>query len=702
MLSRPVYFDVLTVCLHRVTGVYFKSLYSPTPEVKEVAHEGLRMVLLHQSRLPRELLQSGLRPILMNLADPKRLSIPGLEGLARLLELLTNYFKVEIGQKLLDHFRFVADPQTLQNASKSPLPENESITKLVRLANIFHLLPSAANIFLDDLVNAIVETESKMHFSGASPFSEPLARYLDRFSSDAIEFLKRHINLPNHCRTFRSILHAKLAPNLLRGLVAQSSTIIRTCLESEECSNILAGLYLCSDLAELVPQWLTANQSILDTVLALWISDAKSADRSAPLGDVTQRYRLMLTILMKALEETPRIDLLFDIILVFTLDLPLDLIKISQFLYRLVALSDNLFYRRNILLRFCLWFDDLSQPWSHKTFFLQYVISPMILVHASRSSTKEGLLDDDLIQWFHTRIWQPMADDSAFPGADDLFKIELLHFTTILVHQYPDTLHGVKKVILKSTWHYVTSEDPVVKQTACLLAARFFEAFEGTQKFLLGLWTGLLRPPHLSEGKALVRQALDILAPVLLRSQSNESGYPQWAKNTRRLLAEEGTGWSQIGLIYQLIVRQASLFYPVRALFIPHMVNYLNKLGLSSSSTPESRLLSVDMVQVIFDWEQRITAPSRNEQTSSAEDYVGSAWVTPLVFRESMVSYLVRLATTPPETQSRPLIVQRALTLLRIVVGPSGWGDVTVKLPFFLRALEQVSYIYCSISYAHL
>ena len=68
-----------------MTGVYFKSLYSPTPEVKQVAHEGLRMVLTHQARLPKELLQTGLRPILMNLADPKRLSIPGLEGLARLL-----------------------------------------------------------------------------------------------------------------------------------------------------------------------------------------------------------------------------------------------------------------------------------------------------------------------------------------------------------------------------------------------------------------------------------------------------------------------------------------------------------------------------------------------------------------------------------------------------------------------------------------
>lgn len=92
----------------------------------------------------------------MNLVDRKRLSVSGLEGLARLLELLTNYFKVEIGHKLLDHFRIVADPQMLLAACRLPLFENEGITKLVRLANIFHLLPSSAHMFLDNLVNAIV------------------------------------------------------------------------------------------------------------------------------------------------------------------------------------------------------------------------------------------------------------------------------------------------------------------------------------------------------------------------------------------------------------------------------------------------------------------------------------------------------------------------------------------------------------------
>lgn len=646
------------------------------------------MVLTHQSRLPRELLQTGLRPILMNLADPKRLSISGLEGLARLLELLTNYFKVEIGHKLLDHFRVVADPQMLQASSRLPLTENEGITKLVRLANIFHLLPSAANIFLENLVNAIVQTEAQMHFSGRSPFSEPLAKYLNRYPVDAVEFFMRHLHFPRHVRTLRSILQAKLAPGLLRELASRTSTIVGTCFDGREPTLILPGLLICTDLADLVPDWLQENQDAIDAMLNLWSINPSSLEQSGPpVGEITQRYKLLANIFIKALRQTPRIDLLFDLVAIFSHTLPIDLIHVSQFLYEHVAFSNDLAFRRNVLTRFIIWFRDTSVPWSHKTHFLRFVFTPTILVHAARSPTKTGLIDESLVNKLHMHIWQPMNDDATLNDADDSVKIELLHLTTVMVHRYPELLPDAKKDIIRCAWHYITSEDAVVKQTAYLLAARFFEAFEGPQKFHLRVWTGLLKPPH-TEGKTLTRQALDIIAPVLLRSQSPDTGYPQWAKTTRRLLAEEGAGWQQIGMIYQLIVRQAALFYPVRALFIPHIVNYVPKLGLAPSASNETRLLSIEILQVIFDWEQKATASK--DDISTAASTSTDAWITPLPFRESMVSYLVRLATTAQEQQGRKDIVSRALSLLRLMVGPGGWSDVTFKLHYFSRALEQV------------
>ncbi|RDB22695.1 Transcription-associated protein 1 [Hypsizygus marmoreus] len=668
----------------RVTSVYFKSLYSSNPDVKEVAHEGLRMVLTHQSRLPKELLQTGLRPILMNLADPKRLSVPGLEGLARLLELLTNYFKVEIGHKLLDHFRIVADPQMLMDSSRLPLSNNEGITKLVRLANIFHLLPSAANIFLENLVNAIVQTESQMHFSTQSPFSEPLAKYLDRYPVEGVEFFLQHLNFPRHLRTFRSIIEARLAPNVERELASRTSHIVTTFLRGTDMSYALPAMLLFRDIARSMPNWVAENPYVIDSLLEVWHSEVPQPEQSAVVvPEVIQRHNIMLDIFMEASKQSPRIDLIFEIVSVFTRNLGMDLVRITDFLCHHVALTEDVLFRRNILVRFLTWFRDPSYSWSHKAHFLRYVVTPTLVVHASRPAPREQLLDSDFVDQIHRIIWRPINEIEAFAETDDMFKIEVLHFTTVMVHQYSELLEDVKKEIIKCAWHYITATDVIVKQTAYLLAARFFAAFQTPQKFILRAWTGLLRSPQ-SEGKTALRQeALATLAPSLPRADAAESWPPMWAKTTRRLLAEEGV--AQHIAVYQLVVKQPDLFFPVRFLFIPHMANSLNRIGMSTTSTPDSRLLSVDLLQVIFNWEEKATQALRSSTHSSSE----SVWLTPLGFRENMVSYLVRLATMPHDATTRNVLVPRALTLLQTLVGSNGWTDVTVGLRFFSRTLEQ-------------
>ncbi|KAJ6802831.1 putative transformation/transcription domain-associated protein [Iris pallida] len=51
-------------------------------------------LVIQQLRMPKDLLQWSLRPILVNLAHTKFLTMPLLQGLARLLELLSNWFNV--------------------------------------------------------------------------------------------------------------------------------------------------------------------------------------------------------------------------------------------------------------------------------------------------------------------------------------------------------------------------------------------------------------------------------------------------------------------------------------------------------------------------------------------------------------------------------------------------------------------------------
>ncbi|KAG1846275.1 hypothetical protein F4604DRAFT_188209 [Suillus subluteus] len=126
----------------------------------------------------------------------------------------------------------------------------------------------------------------------------------------------------------------------------------------------------------------------------------------------------------------------------------------------------------------------MSYPWAQKTFSLRFVLMPTILIQAN-SPNKEGLLDMDFITPLHRVIWQPMTDMTSFPDANDMFMIELLHLTTVLIHHFPELIEDVKKDIISCAWHYITSEDAVVKQMAYLLAVHFFEAFDTPQKFIL-------------------------------------------------------------------------------------------------------------------------------------------------------------------------------------------------------------------------
>ena len=495
----------------RITGVYFKSLYSSSPEVKDVAHDGLRTVLEHQNRLPKDLLQTGLRPILMNLADPKRLSIAGLEGLARLLKLLTNYFKVEIGSKLLDHFRIIADAEMLKKAARGPLCDNDEITKLVRLVNIFHLLPSAANVFLPELVNVVVHTEAQLHSTSRSPFSEPLGKFLDRYPTESVDLFFRFIHMPRFVRTLRNILQSNMAPLVQRELAARSQDFVDKCFRSANPSLVMPGLLLCSDLVELVPSWTAANGGVIDAILTLWTNVlGHRSDNTSSTAESARMHKLMLNILIKTMEESPRIDILFEIVAAYSRPLAVDLTYLTRLLYGHVALNGSALFRRNILTRFLVWFDDKSYPWSFKTYFLRYIITPMILIHTMRPKDSETLFDRNILARLHDRIWKHLSDN-AFKEAGDMFIIELLHLTTIMLHRCPQLLVDAKKEIIRHAWPFITHDDTVVKQTVNLLAALFFEAYDSPAKPILTVWTGLLRPPH-PEVRTLVQQAL-VLSP---------------------------------------------------------------------------------------------------------------------------------------------------------------------------------------------
>ncbi|CEG78709.1 hypothetical protein RMATCC62417_13277 [Rhizopus microsporus] len=513
----------------RIIQVFFKSLYSSTPEVVEAAHRGLKQVLSQQSKLPRELLQQGLRPILSNLSNHQKLTVSGLEGLARLLELLTVYFKVEIGKKLLDHLTQLADPSALQEAAGTALCNNHSVKIIVAILNVFHLLPAAAHIFLDSLVSAVLKMESHLRCSVSSPFRPNLIKYLNRYPAEAVAYFYDRLDRPQYSHLFIDILGVENAVQLRDEVSKSTSQLLEKTLKVPGDSSLhYQGVLIVREMVRYDTNWLSGQPDVLAALIELWRSP--------------------------------------------------------------------------------------------------------------------------------------------------------------------------------------------------------------TRKIVIQIYAALLRS-HLSEARPLVRQGLDIISPVLPSrvSQTANERIPTWIRLTRKVIVEDTHSISQMVNVYQLLVRHPELFYDYREHFLPQIVNALPKLGLFQNVTPENKLLTVELAELIYNWEQKrlqhqarkdegnhgpvatpekrlleqpsTDAPSKKlkkendsgevKSVPTATESVTSVtnaskrYVPPLALRENIIGFLVRLACTiyNPTDAMQKKLVQRVLELIKNFLQPSFWPDVHVKFIHLERTL---------------
>merc|ERR1712060_22467 len=108
------------------------------------------------------------------------LTLSLLSGLSRLLELLSSWFNVTLGEKLLEHLRKWTDPDALASGPRAWKP-SEEMKVAGGICELFHFLPLAASKFVVPLVDVVqeIETRSNIDFV-SSPLRMPTIRFLAR------------------------------------------------------------------------------------------------------------------------------------------------------------------------------------------------------------------------------------------------------------------------------------------------------------------------------------------------------------------------------------------------------------------------------------------------------------------------------------------------------------------------------------------
>jgi transformation/transcription domain-associated protein len=674
----------------------------------------MKDVLAQQNKLPKDVLQQGLRPILVNLADAKRLSVSGLDGLSRFLELLNNYFKVEIGTKLLDHFVTLADPQMLAKAAQSPIEDNTDISRMSRLINVFRLLPSTGVQYLKPLTAHVVDAEAALQQSAPGPFTENIARYLDRYHVEGAANLIDNIHNPRYVQTYRDIIASGHAPQLVNSISARVDEICHICLgDLEAFDTVILGLHLLRTLADTSPSWLSERDSVVASMVTIW-RGILHASRTRQSVDLSESHWqeipvLILGMFMTTLRNKRHTALLFHVVEIYEIRTSFDKSVANFFLYEQVALIDSLEYRQECLEHFMTLYENRDISWAFKVNALRLIVVPTLRVYYVQPND-DSLLSTSLVHKLTASLWKPYASTAEARKRDDTLLIEIMALTTVVVVDCPK-IADWRKDAFRVAWMGINLLEPTVKLMAYVLTSRFIDKFETPAKFTRLCWIGLLRLKE-SEGRALYRQAVNNIAGCLsIRDPVPTQGVPEWAVRLRTTLVEEGQSASQLVTVCEVLVAHPDLFYEYRELYVPQVAQSFHRLAFAPAATSEMKRLTVDAMELMFRWERRRMA-ARDEAREEAVEAVspsplkrqrldragtaasstsGGGWAAPGPVRELMTANLMKLISTSTDPVGRGGLTKRALDLFKEIIGPKGMPNVNVKLSFFQRTMSLVS-----------
>ncbi|KAG5224365.1 FAT domain-containing family protein [Salix suchowensis] len=546
----------------KIISMFFKSLTCRTPEIVAVAKEGLRQVI-NQQRMPKELLQSSLRPILVNLAHTKNLSMPLLQGLARLLELLSSWFNVTLGGKLLEHLKKWMEPDKLSQSIKS-WKAGEEPKIAAAIIELFHLLPHASSKFLDELVTLTIDLEGalpsgQVYSELNSPYRLPLTKFLNRYATLAVDYFLARLNDPKYFRRFMYILRSDAGQPLRDELAKSPQKILASAFpeflpksDVEMSSNsstpppallgeeslvappadsanlptipnvatsdaYFQGLALIKMLVKLIPSWLHSNQPVFDTLVLVWKSPARVSrlynEQELNLVQVKESIWLVKCFLNYLRHDKTEVNVLFDILSIFLLHSRIDFTFLKEFYIIEVAEGYPPNMKRALLLHFLNLFQSKQLGHDHLVVVMQMLILPM-LAHAFQNGQSWEVVDPGIIKTIVDKLLDQPEEVSA--EYDEPLRIELLQLATLLLKYLQNDLVQHRKELIKFGWNHLKREDSASKQWAFVNVCHFLEAYQAPEKIILQVFVALLRTCQ-PENKLLVKQALDILMPALPR-----------------------------------------------------------------------------------------------------------------------------------------------------------------------------------------
>lgn len=698
----------------RILGVFFKALCNNSTKIINAAHQGLASSLQENAKLPKELLQNGLRPMLMNLSDHKKLTVSGLEALARLLELLISYFRVEIGRKLLDHLMAWAQINTLRQIAGQNLDNNHTVQIVMAILNIFHLLPAKAYTFMEEIINTLQYLEGHLDRHQDSPFRKPISKFLNRFAENCVEYLINNFKNRKLGNMLASITGMDGCDNLRKHAEEKIQVLVDDVTSESDPETKVVKFANIIDLVEAISkhdtewfngqkQLLTTLSEVLEDIHDISVAPILSSAHFRSSQAIEKLQQLIINFTKANMNET---DLIFSVANRHC-KLKYDISNVFEdFIFNDIVSSENLDLKI-LYLNKTVGFINESEPClKAKIFFLKRVFGPIFVYEYAKKGDLAHVFEKETswLEKLHNSVWKSQDDiiGSHTSGTIDGYRSALLESTALLLKLASTHISELRKDIIKFSWNYIKLDDSITKQIAYVTTAYFIAAYDTPGKLATQVFVALLRT-HQTDSRHLVRQALDILAPVMSKRMKDADSPDSWLKWPRRILSEDGFNVTQVLNVYQFIVQHPDLFFVAREHFISNIITAMGKLTILANPALENQLLAIDLAELVLYWERKAKEikkdseqtegkPSEPAETESdlktdADFTTAPNYTIPFGQREACVTFLIRYVCISPQRASESELGQKALGILYDLLSPEHWSEVAVKLSFFEKFL---------------
>lgn len=595
---------------NHVVSAFFKSLYSKSPEIVTVARKGLELVILHQQKLPKDLLQHGLRPVLINLAEAKRLTLSGLEGLSKVLQLLTSYFKAEIGKKLLDHLNIWADQKLLEDLSSKPLLESTEVKVIVAILDVFHLLPPAANLFLNDLISMTTKLDSWTKRTNSSPFRPPLSKFLFKHPSDSVSFLLNHPDCDYYIDLFEHSLHVQQGKILIQEL--NKAVNMRSYLEifvlnrTPHFRNVRIGtLKILLKTIEYIKNDFSLSD-LLKAGLKSIISGIASVENiNEAITNSGEENELILELVFSYLsifnDDT---DTLFT--LITSLDTCSNYLDVTWVPKYIREICCNRLIQKQLLFNGIDLLSTSEHSFSSKTLIIRLVLLPTIFSIKNAGETIVNIAGTNFLQKLERNVLnRGISDVCSISGSLSLEELQLV--CAVLSSESLSDLNG----LTQSLRHFFVSRnfspDPVIRYSALFATCYYvceigidINALDSIIKSALNIPTSEVRP--------LLRQTLAYTIPCLLK-QAPPSFLNIWLHNIISDISKNNHFLTVISVFWSNFVNIEKELYEYRDILIRPLISCLSKASLSVLAVHENRGIPFDVARIIFNWMGTIVKP---------------------------------------------------------------------------------------------